>query len=158
MKTKLFAGVCVVLFSTTFAAAQQAEITRMTTIHNVIRNGQKGMLIQFDANVRGLRGREVCFAGFFYFADGQPLPAIAGALPKYVAPNGQLTVQRFEVPNFDNTRFTNVELFIPNFELAGVQPGQLNLKYQVEIQYDNGIRSNFVLAFSNYSYFDTLTK
>jgi hypothetical protein len=134
------------------AQAQTGQITYVNAVYDVVRDGKKGMLIQIDADVNNLRGQQVNFAAYFFFANGKRLPAIPGA-GKYGTPDGQVTTQRKEIPLYDVTRFTNAELFIPYFELTGgISP--LNLMYQVEIQYTNGGGQNILLNRSANKYFN----
>jgi hypothetical protein len=123
---------------------RRAEITRANAVHNVSDRGQKGMLIQVDSHVDGLKGQEVTFAAFFFFTDGKPLPALPGTPPAYVTPDRQVTTQLRKKNPDDITRFTNVELFIPYDVLSG-GVGPLSLKYYVAIQYDDGVYPNSLL-------------
>jgi hypothetical protein len=145
------ASLCVVLMLPALAQAQQGRILRTTPIFDVWQNGQKGMIIQIDADVDDMAGRQVNFAAFFRFNNGARLRALPGA-GRFATPDGQVTTQQKEFPRFNRTRFTNVELFVPYFELTGgIVP--LNLMYEVEIQYDNGVRSNALLDRSGATYF-----
>jgi hypothetical protein len=124
----------------------QARFIRVHPVFDVVRTGEKGMLIQVDADVDGLHGKSVVIAAYFSFADGKPLPAIPGA-GQYGSANGQVTTQAREVPLFSETRFTNGELFVPYIELTGgIVP--LELQFHLEIQYNDGV-ANRLLARSD---------
>jgi hypothetical protein len=132
-----FASLGVVLLLPALAQAQNARITRVQTIHNVVQGGHRGMLIRVHADVNGLQGQKVNMAVFFY-RNGQKLPARALA-GRYRTFDGQVTTQQAVVPMFNNFNREGVDLFIPYFELTVGLPVILNLQYQVEVQNDNGL-------------------
>jgi hypothetical protein len=132
-------GLGLALLNPAEVLAQRAQVTRINTQMDVYRGGQRGMLITLDMEVDGLRGRQVNVAAFFSFQDGRKLIARPGSL-RYATPDGQVTTQRKEVPLYDFTNFTNVELFIPYDELYLAGTGRFDLKYQVEVQYNDGGR------------------
>jgi hypothetical protein len=116
---------------------QQARILRINTVFDLIHNGQKGLLIQFDVDVDNLMGQEVNFAAYFYHANGNQLKIDAFAPSAFRTPDGQVTTQCRGVPRGNAGDF-NVDLFIPYVELDGGRPGRLELMYYVEIQHIDG--------------------
>ena len=129
-----------------------AKITAVRQEHNVARAGQRGLLISMDCQVSGLRDNEVLFAAFFYQGDA----LVPAKLGMFRTPDGGATAQAMNVPKFEVTDFTNVELFLP-YDVIDLPPGRTyKLRFFVELQYRvNG--KDFNLATSADQFFDLNT-
>ena len=131
-----FLSVVVVLASTVSASAQESgQIVRINTVHNVVRGGQTGMLIQIDTVAAGLKDRPVIIGAFFWTPAGVKLLARPGA---FSTADGQVTAQGVETPMFVVTQIYNTELFVPYDELSLGIRGVHRQNFRIQMQYFNG--------------------
>jgi hypothetical protein len=128
----------------------QAKITSVQQVHNVIRDGQKGLLIKLNFQVNNLQNQEVFLCAFFNWKNGTPLKAIPGSA--YMDAAGYVYCSRRVIPNFQASTFTGVELFIPLAELNIQTPGKHNISFFVEIQYGPAQQSTTLASTGNYSF------
>ncbi len=107
-----------------------ADITSIKTVHNVVRQGVKGMNVVFSAKIRKMRNRYLGAGAYFYFENGQPLRDMNGNF--YDIDTGDVFAYTQLRPDYDNAVYTNVPIFIPYNELH-LSHGRHNLKVYVAI-------------------------
>jgi hypothetical protein len=129
------------LMMTVSAPAQEsARIVRLKAITDVVRGGQKGMVIQLDSEIDRLKDRQVVIRALFYTAANDLLLARPGA---YSTSDGFVTTQVVVTSPFALTNVKNTELFIPYDELSLGIRGIHCLKFRVQVLYFNGF--NFAI-------------
>ena len=95
--------------------------------HNVYRNGQKGMVIKASFDTTGIKGVNCELVAYFYFANGTALNNYNnsyGTVDNKVSSSTKIT------PGYDNTTYTDVEIFMPYDELHLSQ--QSGTKYELK--------------------------
>ncbi len=99
--------------------------------HDVVIDGQNGMLLRARMTITGLRGTEVLVAAWYWGADGQPLKDFDGA---YRSGSGQVCAMLNVTPLYDVAIFPDLTVFIPYAQLhlaPGLQPLQATLEAYV---------------------------
>jgi len=133
-----------IFVGTTFAA--DAVIDQVWVDHNIYQDGIKGMTIHAKFTVEGLYQSTGHIAAYFYYSNGDPLLDFNG---RYDSADGKVSVGSDFSPGYENTLYSDFELFIPYDELH-MADGEHNLKLQVLIfQQVNGdwqsmVRSDYV--------------
>jgi len=105
------------------AAYAKATINKVWVEHNVRRNDRKGMLIHVSFNVNGMKGRSGDVVAYFYHKNGTALKDKNG---RYDTADGKVAVGKDIRPNYRNTVYKDLTLFMPYGEL------HLNGKYQLK--------------------------
>jgi len=111
--------------NSTYSGAITGKIKDVTVEHNVMKDGVKGMkiLVDFEVqNMKGIRGR--CSA-YFYYENGNKVLDTNG---EYKTTDGQVSSGKDFKPNYDNSVFTDLEIFIPNNEIE-VGTGKHDVKF-----------------------------
>jgi len=106
-----------------------AELHTTYADHNQYENGQKGMTIHTDLHIKHAAGRKCKVVVYFHYQNGDMLMDNNG---KNRTPNGQCAINKIVVPNYDNTHFADLQIFMPYNELEC--DGQVNhLRYLVKV-------------------------
>lgn len=113
-----------------------AEITSVEQVHNVYRNGSKGMEIKLKYTVNGMKGRTVTATAWFYYGDNTTrLNNTSG---------GQVRTSFSDTSPYESTIFTTT-LFLPYTQL-NMSPGwKGTLSFDVVISDNSGhqlVRNN----------------
>lgn len=120
-------------------------IKRVWAEHNVRVGMVKGMKIHVDFEVVNSRGKQGFCAAYFYFENGNKLMDYN---MQYRAIDGQVSTSVPFVPSYDESTFTDVELFMPYSELH--VSGAANLKFHVEVQIGGQSTSSDDVSFQLY--------
>lgn len=110
----------------------EAEVSRITTEHNVYRNGAKGMYIAVSFDVSGMKGKTGEAIAYFYFEDGTKLKDYNRS---YYTTSGNVCASTTYSPRYDESTYTDLRIFIPYNELH-LASGRHDLKAYVAI-FDN---------------------
>ena len=101
---------------------------------NITQNGVVGMLIHVDLALRQLKDISSKLAVAVEFKNGDKV--FAGN-PEYRSTNGQLTVYRELNNRFDNSLYSDLQVFIPYREFS-VGAGNQELRLHADILYGDG--------------------
>lgn len=107
----------------------------VTTDYNIDEGGQKGMQMIPKFTVNGMKGQDGYLAIHFQTRDGEPLPAGKG---KYRDVNGNLAVFREIKPDYDETLYKDLELFLPYDEL-NLPVGKHDLRMDIDLLDAKGV-------------------
>ena len=117
------------------------QFNSIRSMHNVIKNGKKGLLVYLDFKISGMKGRRCSAVAHFFHSNGSQLKNLSGG---YGTGNGQVSTSTKFTPGYDNTNYNRMELFIPYEEMH--LNGSYNLKFRVSVfdAYGKGVgRSEF---------------
>lgn len=115
--------------------------------YNVRENGQLGMRMIVNFTVTGMKGKDSYVAIHFQTRDGDPLPANPG---DYRDVNGNLAAFRTLKPDYDETLYKDLELFMP-YDEFDLPVGRHNLKMDVDLLDGNGVIVEH-MAFNDFWY------
>ena len=112
-------------------AAQKitGEIKDITVEHNVFKDGVKGMKILVDFSVQNMKGIDGSCAVYFYYENGNRVKDTNGC---YATSDNHAATHKTITPSYDNSSYTDVEIFMPYNELE-VGSGKHNLKFYCKI-------------------------
>ena len=112
-------------------AAQKitGEIKDITVEHNVFKDGVKGMKILVDFSVQNMKGIDGSCAVYFYYENGNRVKDSNGS---YATSDNQAATHKTIKPSYDNSSYTDVEIFMPYNELE-VGTGKHSLKFYCKI-------------------------
>lgn len=127
------------------------EIKDITVVHNVFKDGVKGMKILVDFSVQNMKGIDGSCAVYFYYENGNRVKDSNGS---YATSDNQAATHKTIKPSYDNSSYTDVEIFMPYNELE-VGTGKHSLKFYCKI-WENSISSAVSVTQSQYYSF-TLT-
>jgi len=105
------------------------NIENIQVLHNEFRNSKKGMLIKGSFRIWNALGKNCLMAAYFYQNDGTPLRDRNGI---FKTPDGNVANSTAFNPNYTDTKFTNLELFMPYDELE-LNDGEFKLKFSISI-------------------------
>lgn len=105
------------------------------TDYNIQQNGQKGMLMKATFTVKGMKGKDGYLAIHFQKSDGTPLPS--KGQQEYSDAKGNLAAFSKIKPDFDNTEYKNLEVFLP-YEELDLPVGKHDLKMDFDLLDGNG--------------------
>ena len=133
-----------------------AQIDKVWLEHNVERTGYyensntqytyKVMRIHVDFVARGMLDKKVRICAYFYGPEGSVMQAKSTAQAQYRTSNGQLTVQDISTATYENSRWSDFVLEIPNTEFS-----KGSNKVMVQIHDQEG---NLLSVESKYAGFD----
>lgn len=134
-------------------AAQKitGDIKDITVEHNVFKDGVKGMKILVDFSVQNMKGIDGSCAVYFYYENGNRVKDSNGS---YATSDNQAATHKTIKPSYDNSSYTDVEIFMPYNELE-VGTGKHSLKFYCKI-WEYSTSSAISVAESQYYSF-TLT-
>lgn len=127
---------------------QSAKIRALSAEYDVVVNGQRGMNVKVTFDVSGMKGKTNQVALYFYYANGNRLEDTNGL---YHTTDGQVSSHVSYTPQWLNTTYTDLKIFIPYDEFH-LTAGKYQLKTNAYVW--NG---NTVLAKSDWLNF-TYTK
>ena len=135
-------------------AAQKitGQFKDVTIEHNVMKDGVKGMKILADFSVQNMKGIDGSCAVYFYYENGTP---VKDKNQSHRTSDGNAATHTDIKPGYDNTSYTDLEIFMPNNEIE-VAVGKHNLKFFCSI-WENSTGSSKLVASSEYYYF-TISK
>ena len=112
-------------------AAQKitGEIKDITVEHNVFKDGVEGMKILVDFSVQNMKGIDGSCAVYFYYENGNRVKDSNGS---YATSDNQAATHKTIKPSYDNSSYTDVEIFMPYNELE-VGTGKHSLKFYCKI-------------------------
>ena len=113
-------------------AAQKitGEIKDITVVHNVFKDGVKGMKILVDFSVQNMKGIDGSCAVYFYYENGN---RVMDKNQKYKTADGHAATHTTIKPGYHpKTVYTDLELFMPYNELE-VGTGKHSLKFYCRI-------------------------
>ena len=128
------------------------EMQDVTVEYDVFKDGVKGMKILVDFTVQKMKGINGSCAVYFYYENGNVLKDANG---KYKTSDGQTATHVDITPGYDDTIYTDLEIFMPYSELE-VGTGKHELKFYCVIWENSTSTANSVTE-SQYYHF-TLTK
>lgn len=108
-----------------------ARINKTWIEYNVVRGGEKGMVIHTDFSVSGMKGRNIDVTVWFNDEDGNPLKGDG----KY-SNNGRVCTYTKQAPSYEDSHFSDWDSFIPYYAL-GFKQGKHNYYCFVNIYDDN---------------------
>lgn len=109
----------------------------VTVDYNIEENGQKGMLMKTTFSVTGMKDRDGYLAIHFQKRDGTPISAKGEQ--KYRDVNGNLAAFHEIKPDYDDTEYNNLELFLPYDEL-NLPVGKHDLKMDFDLLDGKGVQ------------------
>jgi hypothetical protein len=115
------------------ASPRAATFSEGRLVHDVFRDGKKGMEVHWKVEVSGMKDRELEVACYFKRKDGTPLKDENGS---FRTTTGNVSVGDREMVKYEPALFGDFTLFIPHSELhAG--PGKHDLTANCEA-FDSG--------------------
>ena len=115
--------------------------------YNVTEDGRKGMRMSVNFTVTGMKGKDSYLAIHIQTRDGDPLPANPG---DYRDVKGNLAAFQTLKPDYDDTEYTGLELFLPYDEID-LPVGRHELRMDFDLLDGKGIAIEH-LAFENFWY------
>lgn len=103
--------------------------------YNVKDDGQIGMRMKVNFTVSGMKDKDGYLAIHFQKRDGTPLPAKKG---DYRDVNGNLAAFQTLKPNYDDTEYNDLELFLP-YDEFDLPVGRHNLKMDIDLLDGKGV-------------------
>ena len=102
--------------------------------YNVTESGRKGMRIHVKFSVKNLKGVSSYVAVYFQKKDGTSLTTSDS---DFRSQNGNLALFSSLKPDYDDTVYNDVQLFMP-YEELGLKRGKHDLKMDIDLIYENG--------------------
>ncbi len=115
--------------------------------YNVKDNGRLGMRMTVNFTVTGLKGKDSYLAIHFQNRDGDPIPANPG---DYRDVKGNLAVFQTIKPDYDETLYKDLELFLP-YDEFDLPAGRHELKMDVDLLDGEGVSIEH-LAYNDFWY------
>lgn len=115
--------------------------------YNVTENGRKGMRMTVNFTVTGLKDKDSYVAIHIQTRDGDPLPANPG---DYRDVQGNLAVFQTLKPDYDETLYKDLKLFLPYDEID-LPAGRHELKMDVDLLDGKGVAIEH-LAYNDFWY------
>ena len=125
------------MISFSHTVSPEAEIDRVWTDHNIVRNNRSGMLIHADFWTGHLKGEELEVIAFFrHDSDwkSSPIKADRSANADFRMTSGELCVSRDCVPSYKFSHFSDLDLFLPHSVLPREKVGQHKYKFDVQVR------------------------
>lgn len=95
----------------TSASAVTATINDTWLEHDVTEGGKKGFKVHMDVSLKNCGGKTAQIAVFIKDANGKYVDALKS---EYSTPKGSLCISKQVSPKYDNSRFKDFPIFIPN--------------------------------------------
>ena len=111
-----------------------AKFTKMSVEYNVRENDVYGMRIHTTFSTYKMKGVSSYLAIYFQKKDGSKLLSNNDT---YRSKTGQVAVFKLLKPNFDETEFKDLQMFIPYNEF-NLTPGKYDLQMSSDLIYENG--------------------
>lgn len=115
-------------------AKPAGKFTKMSVEYNVRENNLYGMRIHTNFSTYNMKGVDSYLAIYFQKKDGSKLLSNNDT---YRSKTGQVAVFKLLKPNFDETEFKDLQMFIPYNEF-NLTPGKYDLQMSTDLIYENG--------------------
>ena len=115
-------------------AKPTGKFTKMSVEYNVRENNLYGMRIHTNFSTYNMKGVDSYLAIYFQKKDGSKLLSNNDT---YRSKTGQVAVFKLLRPNFDETEFKDLQMFIPYNEF-NLTPGKYDLQMSSDLIYENG--------------------
>ena len=115
-------------------AVASATFDKLWVDYDVTENGRKGMRIHVKFSVSKLKNVDSYLAVYFEKKDGEKLKTSSS---DYGSKSGQVAIYKSLLPNYDETDYNDLQLFMPYSEL-NLGTGKFDLKMDVDVIYKNG--------------------
>ena len=115
-------------------AKPTGKFTKMSVEYNVRENNLYGMRIHTNFSTYNMKGVDSYLAIYFQKKDGSKLLSNNDT---YRSKTGQVAVFKLLRPNFDETEFKDLQMFIPYNEF-NLTPGKYDLQMSTDLIYENG--------------------
>ena len=115
-------------------AKPTGKFTKMSVEYNVRENNLYGMRIHTYFSTYNMKGVDSYLAIYFQKKDGSKLLSNNDT---YRSKTGQVAVFKLLKPNFDETEFKDLQMFIPYNEF-NLTPGKYDLQMDTSLIYENG--------------------
>jgi hypothetical protein len=120
--------------STNSGVKPTGKFTKMWVDYDVRENNVYGMRIHTNFSTSKMKGVDSYLAIYFQTSDGSKLLSKGNV---YRSQTGQVAVFKLLKPNFDETEFKDVQMFIP-YTAFGLTPGKYDLQMDTDLIYQNG--------------------
>lgn len=107
---KLSSLICITFLFSSITFGQSAVVNKVWLEHGTQKNGNKGMTIHADINVNGMKGKKIESIAYFYDKNKSKL---LGGVSGYRTKSGQVCTSDYGTPSYDNSHFSNFDIFIP---------------------------------------------
>ena len=111
-----------------------AKFTKMSVDYNVLENNVYGMRIHTTFSTYNMKGVSSYLAIYFQKKDGSKLLSNNDT---YRSKTGQVAIFKLLKPNFDETEFKDLQMFIPYNEF-NLTPGKYDLQMDTNLIYEDG--------------------
>jgi uncharacterized caspase-like protein len=125
-----------------------ASIENIRTEYDVCQEGRKGMLVHAHVSIKGLKGAKAEVSLYFNKADGSTLKDRDG---RYKTGAGQVSTHVKLTPNYDDTNWKDLQLFMPYKQLH-LAIGKHDLKFDLYV-WDHSSGKSVKLAQSDWQNF-----
>jgi hypothetical protein len=113
----------------------KATFSKPRMVHNLRKNGQKGLGLRHHLQVKGMKGKRLEVTCYFYFKKGGKI--LKDFNGKYKTKTGDVSVADYVTPKYSDTTWKEFKHFIPYDELHITQRGKHKLKTRCEA-FDSG--------------------
>lgn len=144
MKRLLSILATLVMITTAFAG--NVVFKKIWLEHNVLQDGQNGMKVHVAFSIYGMQGQKCSAIAYFDYPQGTGVKDTNG---RYCTTGGTVCSSCTFTPNYSNTSFSDLSIFIPNSELH-LLSGKRTYYTRVFIQAPDG---NFI-GNSDFASFD----
>lgn len=127
-------------------AGPTASIDRIWVDANEHVDGEYGVEVHAELDVKGLKGEEIRLVAYFYFADGDPLKDFDG---RYRTSADTVCVGESSTPQYASSHYKDFTLFIPHDQLHFSGHQTRDLKTRVAV-YDKSDGTTRFLAHSDH--------
>lgn len=128
----IFAAVSANAAGNAATSAPSGYFTAVSETHGVTVNGKLGVQINVSFDIDNMKGRKGKVVAFFY---DENLQSIKSTFADYRTTGGNLYSREWFTPKYDNTKFTDVHIFLPLETLPKSNENKL-IKYTVYL-YDD---------------------
>lgn len=129
--------------STSTTNSPSAQINNITVLHNQNLDEGKGMIIKVSFDIQNMNGKNGYVVAYFYDNNGNALLDTNGKYHTSGNPSNVSTGTKI-TPNYDNSRYTDLELKIPYSELHQTGNYTRTLKFFINI-WDQSVTPNKVI-------------
>jgi hypothetical protein len=112
----------------------KATFTKQWVDYNITEKGRTGMRIHTTFSVSGIKGVDSFLALYFAKKDGTKLSSNNS---EYRSKDGQVAIYRALKPNYDETVYNDLTVFIP-YDEFNLTRGKYDLQIDSDVIYENG--------------------
>ena len=92
------------------AFGQSAKINKVWLEYETIKNGDRGMTIHADIDVKGMKGKKIECIAYFYNSKKNKL---MGGVSGYKTKSGQVCTSCYATPRYDSSNYKDFDIFMP---------------------------------------------